>query len=349
MTARTNKICKNQRPLTDYFTILNKIDLIIKENQILMKSFDNFSKRHFANTNQTLKTVYDRKNNPNLLELLMKASQKKNFDPELKQFGAYLFLICGRRSYGTLCANLPLPKTPTVAKFIGNSERIKEGVLRIAELKKFLQSRNLALKVWVSEDATRITPRVEYDVASNELVGLALPFMENGLPKESFFKITSALQMKAFIEKYEMPSYVYVMMAQPMDVNSPSFCLGVFGTNNKFTNDMVLARWRTIVVELQNHGIEMVGVSSDGDSRLLKAMRKKSELPTVHTPESQLPCAWFQWFFAKFRPDFLCIQDTVHIGGKMRNKLLNSKPLLIGKYVRLLNLKRILKKIFFFV
>jgi hypothetical protein len=58
-----------------------------------------------------------------------------------------------------------------------------------------------------------------------------------------------------------MPSYVYVMMAQSLSINSRSFCLGVFGTNNKFSNDMDLTRWQTIVVELQNLGIEMVGVS----------------------------------------------------------------------------------------
>jgi hypothetical protein len=69
----------------------------------------------------------------------MKAMQKKIFDPELKQFGAYLFLICDRKSYGALGANLPLPKTPSVAKFISNSDRIKEGVIRFAELKSFLQ------------------------------------------------------------------------------------------------------------------------------------------------------------------------------------------------------------------
>jgi hypothetical protein len=74
-----------------------------------------------------------------------------------------------------------LPKIPAVAKFISNSDRIKEGVIRLAELKSFLQSRNLALKIWFSEDATRIMPRIEYDTASNELVGLVLPIMENGV------------------------------------------------------------------------------------------------------------------------------------------------------------------------
>jgi hypothetical protein len=65
-----------------------------------------------------------------------------------------------------------------------------------------------------SEDVTRITPRIEFDTASNELIGLALAIMENGLPIVSFFKVTSALQINSFIENFEMPSYVYVMMAQ---------------------------------------------------------------------------------------------------------------------------------------
>jgi hypothetical protein len=67
-------------------------------------------------------------------------------------------------------------------------------------------------------------------------------------------------------------------MAQPMEPNAPSFCLSVFGTNNKFSADTVLARWKTITDVLKQQNIEILGVSSDGDSRLLKAMKIASGL-----------------------------------------------------------------------
>lgn len=40
------------------------------------------------------------------------------------------------------------------------------------------------MSVWISEDGTRITGRLQYDPGSNQIVGLLLPLDENGLPKE---------------------------------------------------------------------------------------------------------------------------------------------------------------------
>lgn len=57
-------------------------------------------------------------------------------------------------------------------------------------------------------------------------------------------------------------------------------------------------------------GIELAGISSDGDTRLLSAMKYEIS-----------------------RPDgILAIQDTIHLGGKLRNKILNS-DMPIGKHI----------------
>lgn len=59
-------------------------------------------------------------------------------------------------------------------------------------------------------------------------------------------------------------------MAKPLSINSSSFCLAVFGTNNKFKTKDVFRRVNKIVVEvLKEEGINVLGISSDGDSRLL--------------------------------------------------------------------------------
>jgi hypothetical protein len=329
--ATTNHYNPKQLSITQYFPIINKLDLIIKENESLKQSFENFSKRHFENREHTVAAGSNHKFNSNFLELLLKATQNRNFDPQLKEFGAYLFLICGRKSYWVLSENLPLPKLSTVSKFISHTNKIKEGVVRAEELRKFLDARKLSRYIWLSEDATRIVPKIEFDSTNNELVGLELPLNEDGMPIVSFFKARTAQQMKNFVDSFQTTSYLYVMMAQSMDANSPSFCLSVFGTSNKFTSEIVLKRWRKVKDDLNNNGIKLLGVSSDGDSRLLKAMRQKSELPTFNFESDAVPDEWFDWFNAKFKPEIICIQDTTHIGGKMRTRLLNSKAIRFGE------------------
>jgi hypothetical protein len=77
-----------------------------------------------------------------LLELLLNASKKRIFDPTLKKFAAFIYLRGGRRNYSTPCANLPLPKKPTICKFIQQSgPRVKEGLVRVQELEVFLQAK----------------------------------------------------------------------------------------------------------------------------------------------------------------------------------------------------------------
>jgi hypothetical protein len=80
---------------------------------------------------------------------------------------------------------------------------------------------------------------------------------------------------------------------------------------------------------LSQVGIEVIGVSSDGDSRLLKAMRQKIELPKQ---DLNTPIKFRQWFFALYIPRLICVQDSIHIGGKLRMRLLNGKILIFGKY-----------------
>jgi hypothetical protein len=151
-----------------------------------------------------------------LLELLLNATKKRIFDPTLKKFAAFIYLRGGRRNYSTPCANLPLPKKPTICKFIQQSgPRVKEGLVRVQELEVFLQTRQLPKFIWLSEDGTRITPRVQYDQTHGEIVGLSIPTAENGLPVVSYFKVESVRQMKGFMEKFQTPINLYVIMATP--------------------------------------------------------------------------------------------------------------------------------------
>lgn len=116
-------------------------------------------------------------------------------------------------------------------------------------------------------------------------------------------------------------------MAQPIKIGAPSFCLSIFGTDNKFTAENVLTRWNLIKQKLSEVGVKIIGVSSDGDSRLLKAMRHTNKLPCIEN--YKLPEKWIDFFVADFDSEISCIQDPTHIGTKLRNRILNNKILLL--------------------
>lgn len=40
------------------------------------------------------------------------------YSDHIRYFATYIYLHCGRKCYETLCANLPLPKTSTICKYI---------------------------------------------------------------------------------------------------------------------------------------------------------------------------------------------------------------------------------------
>lgn len=60
--------------------------------------------------------------------------------------------------------------------------RVVEGELRSEELMKYLDEHKAKKIVWISEDATAITSKVNYDPITNQLVGILLPLGKNGNP-----------------------------------------------------------------------------------------------------------------------------------------------------------------------
>lgn len=96
----------------------------------------------------------------------------------------------------------------------------------------------------------------------------------------------------------------------------------------------VLKRWRKIEDILQKEGIQVLGWSSDGDPRMLRAMRISAELPTNSLPSPEMPTDWISWFNAKYCPSFCCMQDNTHICAKLKNRMYNNTILLvIGNHI----------------
>lgn len=144
--------------------------------------------------------------------------------------------------------------------------------------------------------------------------------------------IKSAAQVESFFydaktNKENHPSaYVNVIMAQSLVKSIPPFCLMMYGTNNSYTATDVDKRWDFIVAEMDKCNIKVVSIGTDSDPKYNSLMRKKLLLGQEN--EIELP----QWFNTHLTATYIPFQDTVHIGTKLRNRLLN-QDLRFGKNI----------------
>lgn len=83
-----------------------------------------------------------------------------------------------------------IPSVSTISREINaNHCSLREGEFRFKEPSDFLTHRNLPKVVWLSEDATGITGRVEYSIHENCNIDFVLPLNDDGLPKVGYFKV----------------------------------------------------------------------------------------------------------------------------------------------------------------
>lgn len=262
------------------------------------------------------------------------------YDDDVKLFATYLRMLAGPLAYGTLSKNLKsfLPSLSATNKYIQKSNcRIIEGILRSNELLQYLVERNLPLVVSLSEDATKITNRIQYDPVLNQMVGFVLQTSkENGMPIPFSYRARNVNEIvKPFANDTPVASNVNVVMAQPLDKTAPAFCLLLFSSDNKYNSKDVENRWNFIVEELKNVGIRAFSFTSDSDQKYNSAMRRLSSLgiKSNYFPD-------VNWFHCGVRDiSEMCtffVQDTPHIGSKLRNFYLkavrNPTKYPFGKY-----------------
>lgn len=203
-------------------------------------------------------------------------------------------------------------------------------------METYLEKINAPRTIWLSEDATVITQKVVYDVRTNQLIGIVLPFDGNGMPISYSYRAQSIDDIERFM-KMPQSTVANTIMAQPIKLKSAPFVLQLFGNDNKFSTNDVLKRWEFtetelkkcvlqgvefyselyINISLQNllfrFGITVLGISSDGDSRLLRSMKIKANLEINPLDINTL--------FSN--SEKLYSQDPTHIGTKLRNRFLN--------------------------
>lgn len=320
--------CIGQTRIPMHFKILNQIELVLAKNKHLTSTIQNLlsvdNNDHPSDHQNASQDVHS---SSQILQAIIntaeansnKKKQGHRYDQTIKTFASYIRMLSGPLAYETLYANLSnaLPSLSTTNRYIkDNGPNLAEGVFRYNQLQQYLTERKLSLNVWLSEDATRITGRVQYDPTTNQLVGFVLPLDDSGMPIPFSFAAKNPKDIESHFLKQTTAQLIYAVMAQPLSENVPAFCLALFSTDNKFTSLQVFNRWKHIQRELSKLNISILGVSSDGDSKLLKAM--KMETGIARNMLSPFDCSWIMCNTS----GLICIQDTTHIITKMRNWLL---------------------------
>lgn len=243
----------------------------------------------------------------------------RRFEDSFKMFCCYIFILAGRYVYSVLCANIkPIPDVRSRA-ISDAAAPLVEGVLRLKELKQYLLDRGLPLVVWISEDATKITGRVQYDPSTNQIVGFPLPYDSDGVPISLAYPAESASLIMSYFEKHSAAQNAQVIMAQPVRHGSSAFVLGIFGTDNRFKADVPQKRWNWIKSEAEKESILVLGTSTDGDPKFLKAMES---LLLDKKSATNLPGGW-TWC-APFLSDIHCfVQDMLHLAIKLKRAFCN--------------------------
>lgn len=130
--------------------------------------------------------------------------------------------------------------------------------MRCSQLKSYLEVLKLPLRVWLSEDATSIVSKIEFDPHTSQMIGIVLPMnTSTGMPI-AFQNLARNVEEIQLNMKKNKSNYVYIVMAQPLALNVPPFIIQMFGTNNKFNTKQVLLRWKYTIEELKRYIVKTI-------------------------------------------------------------------------------------------
>lgn len=242
-----------------------------------------------------------------------------------KDIMAFEYLTAGNSFFEYTASNTTTMCKKTLQRHIRKyTTDIVEGVLDIAGLKKYLEDNGYPLAVALCEDGTRITAATEYDCVQDSIRGLVAPFNVHGLPVQDVFVAATPHKMMEDLKNYSLGNYGYVQIALPLVNGAAPYVLYHACSDNKFEYRDVLNRWKYTEDLLRREGIKVVSHASDGDPRLMKAMKLRSGLDIQAVPSPW----WFRVVQEKGSP--VNIQDMIHTVQKFRNKVVRC-DLKIGK------------------
>lgn len=349
-----NKIAfaPRQTRITSFFEILNEVQILTIKNKFLQDCIRDIV-REFQIVKSARCESSNSLDNDSVLKLMFDSAVKNNsrhkngyrHNDTIKMFAAYLRILGGKLLYETIHANLStsIPSPSIISSYIADKgAKITEGVLRSGELLLYLTNRKLPLVVAISEDATRMVGKICYDSLSNKLLGFSLPLNDDGMPiTESFFARNVAEIQDHFINNH-ISTMAYTIIVQPLVEKVPPFTLTLFSTDNKFIALDVLSRFAFIKRNLAEKGILTYTHASDGDARLLRAMKLATGIgmpPDMSDDLSDFKSEWFSWKPIIMKPvsdifTTIYFQDFIHVITKLRSRVLRPSSILpLGKGV----------------
>jgi len=214
------------------------------------------------------------------------------------------------------------------------------------ELLAHLNSYGATKTIAIAEDATRVIARAQYDQETDRVVGFVLPCDGNGLPIVDSFIASSFLAIEIMFKNNEIAKFAYVYMAQALSLHVRAFCLACLGTDNRFSADDILKRWKHIYLEYRKRDITIVSYGADGDSRALKAMKSSCQLlqsfdkalfklsPSSLIKAEDFYTQWNSWFKVQNPTILAYIQDPIHVAVKLKTRVKKPSCILpMGDYV----------------
>ena len=273
----------------------------------------------------------------NTFSNLTQPKSRYRYQDHMKSFALTIFLLGGRNLYSFIHLNFPgsLPNITTLQKTIAESSQgIVEGNFRYTFATQHLISKRSEY-VFCSEDCTAVIPKVVYDSRSNTFIGFSLPLF-NGFPQVECYSTSSFQQLEDWFLTKTQSKLLNIHIIQPVSsqANDASpYLLAVYGTDGRYTSNDIISRWKTIFDKFREKGIRILGYSTDCDPKYLRAMRIiigffTSSVNTStrfgdHAFVITLDPKWV-WFYLRPKQHFLCLQDSVHLTTKLRNRLLSS-------------------------
>jgi hypothetical protein len=200
------------------------------------------------------------------------------YSQSVKDFAVSVYVLGGPTLYEFLRLNIPgsIPNLTSVRLMLSSSKhKFIEGEFQYSRFLETVQP--LGCKyAFCGEDSTAVIPKVSYDSHSNSFVGFVLP-LKNGFPSCRFYSTTSLNELESWHNEVEKSSLLNIHVIQGLtsedQVTCAPFLLSAYGTNNKYNAYDVLSRWSRIFDVLMTENIRILGFSTDGDPKNLRAMR----------------------------------------------------------------------------
>ena len=258
-------------------------------------------------------------------------STSNRHDETVKHFAACLFCLIGKANYEFLVANLgsSLPSVSTVQRLVSKEKKLCEGEFDFDELVKHLKRFNAPFIVNVHLDDTRIIHRIEYDSKSDTFVGFCMPLdKESKLPIRDTFCLHTYEDIENAFRTEKIAKYAHCIVAQPIDIQSPSFVLSIIGTDSSYDAEVIMKRWKYIESEMNKREVKVLTFGADGAGPFLKAMVHNSKLFQSLNNETLFEKSSF-FLMPDYPEKALYSQDTIHILAKMRTKLITPSNILV--------------------